>query len=323
MRSARSLYYFSLGLGALGAMSLGTSAFVALRAIRVDMHPAMTAIAACRKALAVPSIGVLLVAGLTLLVAVVLLRALRAAVRHLRAGRALVTRLRPVDELILAGERALILGDPRPRAFCVGFARPRIYVSRGALGTLEGDELTAVVAHERHHKRRRDPLRMLIAEILAEALFFMPAMTRLRDRYSELAELAADEAAIKAVEGDSGPLASAMLSFGRSADPSVVDIAPERVDHLCGERVRWHLPVGSLALALATLAVTAVPAGMVPFRPETVPVSELVATLCSVSMLAFPALVALQVFLVVQRRSRRGARSLRRRLAERPSVAAS
>jgi Zn-dependent protease with chaperone function len=67
--------------------------------------------------------------------------------------------------------------------------RPRIYVSSGTTALLSGAQLDAVLAHEAHHARRRDPLRMLVARTLAESAFFVPVLHRSRERYAALADM--------------------------------------------------------------------------------------------------------------------------------------
>jgi hypothetical protein len=168
------------------------------------------------------------------------------AVRSLRRQIAVDRRLRslPVVERRLVGRRvAAIVADPRPVAFCAGLRRPTVFVTTGALARLEGDELQAVVEHEAHHARRRDPLRLLVARLLAEAFAF-PTLRDLPDRQHATADLAADAAAVAAA-GTPRPLAAALLRF---PDPR-----PERVDQLLG----LTLPAGSRALLACTLLATA------------------------------------------------------------------
>ncbi|MDQ6812031.1 MAG: M56 family metallopeptidase, partial [Actinomycetota bacterium] len=143
--------------------------------------------------------------------------------------------------------------DHQPRAFCAGLLRPRIYLSRQAARSLSAEQLTAVIAHEQHHVRRRDPLRLLVARAAGDAFFFLPLLKRLAERYAELAELAADEAAVR-IGGTPQPLASALLAFEAQPGSPLVGIAPERVDHLLGQPPRWHVP---MALLLGTLVVLA------------------------------------------------------------------
>lgn len=128
-------------------------------------------------------------------------------------------------------------------------------MSTGAVAALTTEELDAVMAHEAHHARLRDPLRLLVARVVGDALFFLPAVRRLADRYGALAELAADRAATRG--RGARALASALLIF-EAVDPAVVGIAPERVDSLLGERPRWELPVGLIVVAAAVLTAVAV-----------------------------------------------------------------
>jgi Zn-dependent protease with chaperone function len=93
--------------------------------------------------------------------------------------------------------------------FCLGWWRPRIWLTSGLVTTLTDAELNAVLAHEAHHLRRRDPLRLAIGRAIASAFFFLPLMGALA-RQAELGhELAADSAAI-AFLGDDLPLLCAL-----------------------------------------------------------------------------------------------------------------
>ncbi|HEV2059684.1 MAG TPA: M56 family metallopeptidase, partial [Solirubrobacteraceae bacterium] len=186
-------------------------------------------------------------------------------------------------------------------AFCAGLISSRIYVSTGALAALDGDELQAVVTHERHHARQRDPLRIFVARVLADAMFFLPAARRLGERYASLAELAADGAAVRAA-GNAAPLASALLSF-QAANPAVAGIAPERVDHLMGERSAWELPVVLLAwssIALAAVAAVALRVSATASPDVNVPL--LFAQSCMLAMAVAP--LAIGGFLLARTRVR-------------------
>jgi GWxTD domain-containing protein len=70
----------------------------------------------------------------------------------------------------------------------------------------------AVMAHERAHVLRRDPLRQLFASIYRSVAWFHPLAWWLRTELAELAEEASDDAAIAAVE-DRAKYAEALLSF--------------------------------------------------------------------------------------------------------------
>ena len=151
-----------------------------------------------------------------------------------------------------------VIEDPRPQAFCAGYLRPAVYVSQRTLDLLTDGELEAVLAHEHHHLQVRDPLRFACGRVLSQALFFVPVLRPLCDRYSDLAELRADAAAIRASAGQNAPLASALLAFEASGPPSAAGISPERVDSLLGQPARWRLPSRLMTASLGALAALSV-----------------------------------------------------------------
>jgi Peptidase family M48 len=167
-----------------------------------------------------------------------------------RGLRAALGRAKPLD-----GDPSVkVVPDSQPHAFCVGYLRPEIYVSERAVELLTEPQLGAVLAHERHHRRARDPLRLAAGWILSEALFFLPGLRPLCERYSDLAELSADRAAVCASDGKKAPLASALLVFDENGPPGVTGVSPERVDSLLGEPVSPRIPLLLLAGSIAALA---------------------------------------------------------------------
>ncbi|HET8951719.1 MAG TPA: M56 family metallopeptidase [Solirubrobacteraceae bacterium] len=184
------------------------------------------------------------------------------AVRSLRRQRRVARRLDalPVVERRRVGPHAIaIVADPRPVAFCAGLRRPAVFVTTGALERLAPDELLAVVEHEAHHVRRRDPLRLLVAQTLADA-FALPSLRDLPERQHATADLAADAAAVAAA-GSPRPLAAAML---RLPDPR-----PERVDHLLGRPLAGgsRMLLGCTLVATGVLVATAVGLVVAPEDP--------------------------------------------------------
>jgi Zn-dependent protease with chaperone function len=178
--------------------------------------------------------------------------AMVAAAGELRAARRLASALRAVACAGQLADGTLVLEDDTVHAFCAGLLRPRVYITTEALQRLDDDALAAVLAHERHHVLRRDPLRMAAGRVLARALFFLPWLRSLTDRHCALAELSADESA--AARGRSA-LARAMLAFDQAR------IDPGRVDRLLGldDTPAWTFPT---ALCVAALTVTAALAGI-------------------------------------------------------------
>jgi hypothetical protein len=200
----------------------------------------------------------MLLLALGLLAAAVIAAAVRAAWHQVNAHRRFTAVLEPVESLD-RDPTVSVIRDPRPQAFCAGYLRPAVYVSRRTVELLADAELDAVLAHEHHHRRVRDPLRIACGRVLSEALFFVPVLGPLCDRYADAAELSADRAAVRASAGREAPLASALLAFDENAPPGTSGISPERVDSLLGQPTRWRLPVRQLAGSVTALgALTAV-----------------------------------------------------------------
>ncbi len=183
------------------------------------------------------------IAGTTLLFGV---RAIAVECRaQIRARRLLGTS----SQLTLADQPVWVTRDERPLAFCYGLLRPRVYVSEGAVAMLGRVELAALISHECHHARRRDPLRLAVARVLGGALFFLGVLPRILERYTRQAELAADEAVLRD-GGDIAALAGVMLAF----DERGAGVDPARIDQLIGSGADHRLPLGWLMSAVAIIA---------------------------------------------------------------------
>jgi hypothetical protein len=205
-------------------------------------YPTVNAAAGVMLVLA--AVGLLTIAG-----------AVRAGWRQHCAHRRFLAEVEAVEEL--EGHPAVtVIAGRRPEAFCAGFLRPTVYVSRGAVEALTPSELEAVLAHEYHHCHVRDPLRFACGRILAHAVFFLPVLRPLADRYADLAELRADHAAVCASAGTPQPLASALLVFDASS-PGAGGASAARVDSMLGETRRWRVSWGVLIGSLVVLCAAA------------------------------------------------------------------
>jgi Zn-dependent protease with chaperone function len=138
-------------------------------------------------------------------------RVLSRRVRAL-AGTAPEALVQAARQAGLAG-RVVFVDAADSFSFVYGLMTPRVAVSRGLLERATGEELRAVLEHERYHVRNIDPLRAAIVRVLSEALFFLPALDSLRARYVAGRELAADRRAV-ALCGRR-PLAGALLKVVR------------------------------------------------------------------------------------------------------------
>ena len=157
----------------------------------------------------------------------------------------------------------IVRGLPNP-AFTVGVVDPRVYVAESLSTRLTSGELIAVLAHERAHLERRDPLRLACLRALACTLFWIPALRRLSADVSDEAEVHADDAAA----GDQPlVLAQAILALASwRADGAAArigvgfgspDLLDRRIRRLAGEEVnaRSHVTGRSLAGAAGALAL--------------------------------------------------------------------
>lgn len=183
--------------------------------------------------------------------------AIRASWRQARRYRSFVAEI-GAAEALARDPSVKVIADPRPQAFCAGYLRPAVYVSQRTVELLTEPELSAVLAHEYHHRRLRDPLRFAATRILSQALFFVPVLRPLSERYADVAELSADRAAVSAGEGHKAHLASALLVFDDNGPPDVAGVSPERVDSLLGHPPSWRLPAWLLAGSLGILSALAV-----------------------------------------------------------------
>jgi Zn-dependent protease with chaperone function len=239
---------------------LGFAAFVPvftrlLESWRVSAHAVAHHISIFGQTLSYPAAnaGAIVVLALAVLGAIVTAIALYAFGTELWAARQLARRLDQLDPTPRDG--VFVIDDERPEAFCAGLLRPRVYVTTGALARLDAPALDAVLAHEREHARRRDPLRLATSRVIARSLFFLPAVQELRRGQTMLAEVSADERAVSAA-GDRSAVARAMLSFSDAAEAGGSGgVDPTRVDYLLGESHGWRFPAVMCAAALAMLTI--------------------------------------------------------------------
>jgi hypothetical protein len=183
--------------------------------------------------------------------AVVIARAVLSLTCRLRAQRAFLRRLPVTRAACVHGYAVRVVPGRDLQAFCAGLLRPAVYVSEGALAAGE-PEVRAILAHEEHHRVRRDPLRLLCARVVGDALRPLPPFASLAEREAALADLAADAASVEAL-GDRAPLASAFARWGA--------VAPERVDRLIGATRAVAIPSALLIAAATIVAGIAVLAG--------------------------------------------------------------
>jgi len=301
---ARGIYRLQLAVGLLGTGATLLVASVVANSVTLRSPGNRTLFAACQS-FVLPHVSVWAITVLALgsFAFAVLGLAAQSGIRQLRASRRFLNALRDVRAARVGPAGTLVFTDASPQAFCAGLLRPRIYLSDATLELLAVDELDAVIAHEAHHARYRDPLRIFFARVLRDALFFLPVLRRLADRYAALAELTADAAAVRSTGNDPQPLASALLVFHQAASPAVVGIAPERVDHLLGKRPTGELPLALLAWAIVVVGAIVLVAVRTAQASQamTVNLPLLAAQLCMVAMAVIPLIAGAGVVLASRR----------------------
>ncbi|UOF90914.1 M56 family metallopeptidase [Fodinisporobacter ferrooxydans] len=105
-----------------------------------------------------------------------------------------------------------IVNDDTVFAFCYGFIRPNIYISKGFLNHLSQAELEAVLLHEQAHIKYHDTWKVFVAKIIMHVLFFVPTVQQLGSNYLMYKELLADQYAIRIMKRME-PLGSALVKI--------------------------------------------------------------------------------------------------------------
>lgn len=161
-----------------------------------------------------------------------------------------------------------IIREDASVAMTVGFFRPRIVLSTGLLRMLEPAELAAVVTHERHHLRRRDPLALFALSLSRTALWYVPLLGWAEDKYKTAIEVLADRHAIASSNGGAKELGSALLKLLRQGGAKEMPAASASfADASVNVRIRllldphyapsWRPPVAASLLSFAVLVLLA------------------------------------------------------------------
>ena len=256
----------------LGCLGLGTAAYLSARVL-------IPFASACLQACASnPVLMSLARGGAGLGVAVVAsggVVGLLALGNQLLATRRLIAQVEskranpPAKLARIAGDLGLVprltyVADPAVYAFCYGFRSPRICVSSGMVESFTARELRAVLLHESYHMEHRDPVKVLASRMVAAALFLLPVVSDLKDRYLVEKELAADARVVGTLTA--APLAEALLKIcrGRGQRPVAAlaaaavgpfNVVGERIRHLADpSRGRPPLRASRVAASLAVVA---------------------------------------------------------------------
>jgi TonB family protein len=118
--------------------------------------------------------------------------------RTLTAGHAL--RTEKLDQVIretgIPAEQVILMAAPS--APCVvGWWHPRILIPREVVEELDRESLRAILLHEDVHRRRRDPLRSLVAQSVTAPLAFVPFRGALLRAFAQTIELVCDDETLR------------------------------------------------------------------------------------------------------------------------------
>ncbi len=172
----------------------------------------------------------------------------------------IVATLRAVRlRLVLSGASSkafngcLVLPVEEPQAYVLGILNPRVYISQGLLKQTNEYDLAPVLAHERAHAARRDPLRRLIAS--AGLVLHLPGIAHLLNRLlTRTQEMAADADAARTV-GDRVRVAEALVRFARLQRPgraTAVEFGSGDLEARVRELLDPHQRRGLSAVALVS-----------------------------------------------------------------------
>ena len=156
-------------------------------------------------------------------------------------------------------ENVTVFEDRLPLAFTAGFLKPRVFASTKLVDILDEKELRAVILHESHHQKSKDPLKGLVVSFITDFLFFLPVSRFLKKTYHLASEMTADAYSVSS-QADPLDLAGSLLKVQKLNGPEAswfFDPATERAKHLLGRPSRISLPLKKTFLTFVLLAISA------------------------------------------------------------------
>src|ERR1700734_734040 len=194
--------------------------------------------------------------------AAILLRATgRQALRHAETAR-----LVGVPEPALG---AVLVEHSEPAAYCVAGRHPTVILTTGAMQVLDPAQLDVVLAHERAHLTSHHHRMIAMARIGRQVLPFLPLMRDAEAQVARLAEMHADDAAIRASDPRSLATALVVLATAGNPAPALAAAATDAVQRIhrllgpaepLGRARRQLLRTTAAALALTPVLLALAPA---------------------------------------------------------------
>ncbi len=148
---------------------------------------------------------------------------------------------------------ALVVRHGTPAVYCMPGRRGQVVMTTGALDTLDGLEIAAVLAHERAHLRARHDVVLAAARAVHAAFPFVPLFATAHAQLARLVEMHADDAALR--NSDRRDLATALVTLAGAAHPAGTLAAAGGA--VLTRVQRLARPVEPLGMAGSMLAVSA------------------------------------------------------------------
>ncbi|MCA9331197.1 M48 family metalloprotease [Candidatus Saccharibacteria bacterium] len=164
-------------------------------------------------------------------------------------------------KLEISLDQVICSAEPDAIAFCMGWLQPYIVISTGLIEQVSVRELSAILAHEQWHRQHRDPLRLLLMQLLQTVLYPLPMIHELYRAFLTQIEIEADAAA---VEYSGRPaLASALYKMLTLPTPPasttysavVTSFSPQanRLAHLLNPQLSQPIAFSTVCLVLSLL----------------------------------------------------------------------
>ena len=169
----------------------------------------------------------------------------------------------------------LIVDGRQPVAYCLPGRPATIVLTTGAIAVLDPQQLAAVLAHERAHLAGRHHLLTMLTRGLAITLPVVPLFTTGPPEVALLAEMCADDTAVRQVGRQ--PLITALLAMGTGQPVPLRSLGATgqatlaRVNRLAAPSGRARQAGCQLVLAAVTLLLIAAPSLMITLAAALAP----------------------------------------------------
>ncbi len=117
------------------------------------------------------------------------------------------------------GRKIVVVRDQTFFALAMGIFRPKILLSTHVLDGFTEREVEAILLHEWHHCRNRDPLKLFLVTLFADSMKYVPVLKGLAHHYKVWRELLADRFVMHRM-GSAYELGSVLLKLtGQARSP--------------------------------------------------------------------------------------------------------